>query len=138
MLNIVLLTTVKKSSDQLINIILPDNARLQLIKDRTGRLCGKCNQNKGFSLAIGSSHCIECDNYKGLSLLVFFAAAGFLFVFFINILNLTVAQGMINGLLFYANIIWAYQSEFFPVPQHDVQNIKEWFKDFEYLRVFIA
>jgi hypothetical protein len=49
-----------------------------------------------------------------MTLLIFFAAAGFLLVIFISVLNLTVTQGMINGLIFYANIVWTYQSVLFP------------------------
>ena len=80
----------------------------QCALNRTGILCGRCRE--GFSLAIGSSRCIPCSNNSYLALLIFFAAAGFLLVLFISIVNLTVAQGMINGLVFYANIVWAYQS----------------------------
>ena len=80
--------------------------------NRAGRLCGRCKEN--YSLAIGSSHCIYCANDNNMTLLIFFAAAGFLLVLFISILNLTVTQGMINGLIFYANIVWTYQSIFFP------------------------
>ena len=35
-------------------------------------------------------------------------------MFFISALNLTVTQGMINGLIFYANVAWTYQSILFP------------------------
>ena len=127
-------------TDQLITINLPNDADSQCAYERAGRLCGQCKQdeNISFSLAIGSSRCVECSDYKGLSLFVFFAVAGFLLVFFINALNLTVTQGMINGLLFYANIMWAYQSVFLPVPQDDNLD-QHWLKDFDYLlRVFIA
>ena len=93
--------------------------------NRNGRLCGGCKDN--FSLAIGSSHCLNCLNNKNLSLFVFFALAGFLLVLFISILNLTVTQGMINGLIFYANVIWTYQTILLP------QNDRSYF-----LRVFIA
>ena len=82
----------------------PDN---QCALNRTGTLCGGCREN--FSLAIGSSRCIPCSNNNNLALLIVFAAAGFLLVLFISIMNLTVSQGMINGLVFYANIVWAYQ-----------------------------
>jgi hypothetical protein len=34
-------------------------------------------------------------------------------VFFIKLLNLTVSVGTINGLIFYANIVWANRSLFF-------------------------
>ena len=40
---------------------------------------------------------------------MFFIVAGFLLVLFISVLNLTVTQGMINGLIFYANIVWLHQ-----------------------------
>ena len=83
----------------------PDN---QCAFNRAGKLCGGCREN--FSLAIGSSRCIPCSHNNNLALLIFFAAAGFLLVLFISIMNLTVSQGMINGLVFYANIVWAYQS----------------------------
>ena len=79
--------------------------------NRAGRLCGGCKE--GYSLAIGSSHCIHCPNNNNLALFIFFAAAGFLLVCFINVLNLTVTQGMINGIVFYANIVWRYQAIFF-------------------------
>ena len=79
---------------------------------RTGILCGSCKEN--FSLAIGSSHCIYCPNNNNLALIIFFAAAGVLLVFVIAALNLTVTQGTINGLVFYTNIVWAYQTILFP------------------------
>ena len=94
---------------------LKDNSDIQCAFNRAGRLCGGCKDN--YSLAIGSSHCIHCSNNNNLALLIFFAAAGFLLVFFISAFNLTVTQGMINGLIFYANIVWIYQCIFFPEEQ---------------------
>ena len=91
---------------------LQNDSDSQCAFNRAGRLCGGCKEN--YSLAIGSSHCIHCSNNNNLALLIFFAAAGFLLVFFISAFNLTVTQGMINGLIFYANIVWTYQSIFFP------------------------
>ena len=79
--------------------------------NRAGRLCGGCKES--YSLAIGSSNCIYCPNNNNVALLIFFAAAGLLLVFFISALNLTVTQGWINGLIFYANIVWAYQDILF-------------------------
>ena len=93
-------------------IDLKDDSDSQCAFNRAGRLCGGCKVN--YSLAIGSSHCIHCPNNNNLALLIFFAAAGFLLVFFISVFNLTVTQGMINGLIFYANIVWVYQCIFFP------------------------
>ena len=79
----------------------------QCASNRTGVLCGACTEI--FSLAIGSSWCTECPNSHNVALLVAFASAGVLLVFFILALNLTVTQGLINGLIFYANIVWAYK-----------------------------
>ena len=84
----------------------------QCAMNHAGVLCGGCET--GFSLAIGSNNCLPCHDSNGLSLLIFFAAAGFLLVLFIKFLNLTVSQGTINGLIFYANIVWAYQYVFLP------------------------
>ena len=94
------------------NINLQKDPDAQCAYNHAGVLCGSCQ--KGYSLAIGSSHCIRCPNNNNLALLIFFAAAGFLLVIAISVFNLTVTQGTINGLMFYANIVWAYQNAFFP------------------------
>ena len=92
-------------------IDLMNNSGYQCAFNRNGTLCGGCKEN--YSLAIGSSHCISCPTNNNLALMLFFAAAGFLLVFFITTLNLTVSQGTINGLIFYANIVWVYKGVFF-------------------------
>ena len=73
--------------------------------NRGGTLCGGCREN--FSLAIGSSRCLPCPNNNNLALIILFAAAGVFLVLLISILNLTVTQGMVNGLIVYANIVWS-------------------------------
>ena len=99
-----------KSDNKTINI--GDDPSKQCASNRTGILCGACIEN--YSLAIGSSRCIECPNSHNLALLLAFAAAGAFLVFFILVLNLTVTQGLVNGLIFYANIAWAYKIILFP------------------------
>ena len=91
-------------------------------------LCGGCYGN--LSLALGTSRCLPCDN-RYVSLLIVFILIGFVLVFFIKVLDLTVAKGTINGLVFYANIVWANKSILFPTTEtlHPVQQI---------LRIFIA
>ena len=69
----------------------------------SGILCGGCQTN--YSLAIGSSNCLRKCSDKYLSLLLVFAVAGVLLVLFIKFLNLTITQGMVSGLIFYANIV---------------------------------
>ena len=95
-------------------IIVSSNESSNLICafNHSDTLCGSCQED--FSLAFGTSHCIECKQNHNLALLVFFAAAGFLLVFFISVLNLTVTQGIINGFVFYANVVWTYQVVLFP------------------------
>ena len=80
---------------------------------RSGVLCGVCPP--GFSLAIGSSGCKECPNNHFIALILVFLLAGVVLVLFIKVLDLTVARGTINGLLFYANVIWINQNSFFAV-----------------------
>jgi len=63
---------------------------------RTGILCGACKP--GLSLALGSSQCLKCSN-KYVSLIVVFLVAGIALVVILNALDLTVASGIINGLI---------------------------------------
>ena len=98
-----------------VNLTDPDT---QCAFHHYGTLCGACKPN--FSLALGGSQCLpkcKCSN-RYLLLLIAFILAGFALVFFIKILNLTVSQGTINGLIFYANIVAANRSIFFPA-QHN-------------------
>ena len=72
--------------------------------NHSGTLCGGCQP--GLSLALGSVQCLLCSN-KYLALLIPFALAGLAVVLFIKLLDLTISQGTINGLIFYANIVKA-------------------------------
>ena len=70
--------------------------------NRTGILCGACPE--GLSVILGSSKCHRCSNLY-LLLLIPFALTGLLLVIFLTVCNLTVSEGTINGLVFYANIV---------------------------------
>ena len=111
-----------------VNVDLVNQPDSQCAFNRARRLCGGCKEN--YSLAIGSSHCIHCPNNNNLALLIFFAAAGFLLVLFVGILNLTVTNGMFNGIIFYANIVWTNKILLFP---EDSKNYGMYF-----LKIFIA
>ena len=52
---------------------LQSDSSAQCAFNRAGRLCG--GFQNGYSLAIGSFHCIHCPNNNHLALLIFFAAA---------------------------------------------------------------
>lgn len=76
-----------------------------------GILCGQCED--GLSLMLGSSRCTRCSNTYIL-LLPVFALAGILLVVMLFACNLTVSEGTINGLIFYANVVQLNNSAFFP------------------------
>ena len=79
--------------------------------NRTGIVCGQCREN--FSLALGSLHCISCNN-KYTALILFFMMAGVALITVIFLFRLTVSVGTLNGLFFYANIIQANHQAKFP------------------------
>lgn len=95
-----------------VGVNLENDSDVQCYQHRSGTLCGECKKN--YSLAIGSSRCLECPNGYPLSLLIFFLAAGPLLYMFIALLGLTITNGTINGLLFYANIVWINHNILFP------------------------
>ena len=89
-----------------------DTTDLQCNYHRSGILCGECAE--GYSLLLGSNKCGICPNDNYLSLLLVFGVAGVALVVLLIGLNLTVSVGTINGLIFYANIVKAYEGNFFP------------------------
>ena len=70
--------------------------------NHSGTLCGGCQP--GLSLALGTNQCLYCPNTH-LALLLPFALAGGVLVCFIKVIDLTISQGTLNGLVFYANIV---------------------------------
>lgn len=95
-----------------IDIMLNDTDH-QCDFNRSGTLCGACRS--GFSLALGSSQCMNCSEwYPGVLLTLTFLVAGIFLVGFLTLCNLTVSDGTINGLIFYANIVHMIHTTFFP------------------------
>ena len=91
-----------------LNLSNPDS---QCQFNRTGVLCGRCKE--GLSTVLGTSQCRQCSNFY-LFLLLFFILAGMAFIVFLFTSNFTVADGSINGLIFYANIVSINGPVFFP------------------------
>ena len=89
-----------------------NNTDAQCAHGHSDILCGSCQS--GLSIALGSSHCLANCSDAYLVLILLFAALGILLVIVILLLRLTVAIGTINGLIFYANIIAANRTIFFP------------------------
>ena len=96
-----------------INLNLPNGHDAQCANGRTGLLCGTCQS--GLSLSLGSSHCIRCPSHWSVyvvSITLASLLAGILLVAFVLLLNLTVAVGTLNAIIFYANILAARHSLF--------------------------
>ena len=97
-----------------VNLNVPNGADAQCVRNRSGTLCGTCQP--GFSLSLGSSHCIKCSDNWPIVLTVILVVsfiAGIGLVIFLLVLNLTVAVGTLNAIIFYANIVAANNSAFF-------------------------
>ena len=79
-----------------------DNVDFLCLENRTALLCGACLQN--YSLTLSSLKCSKCSNNYS-SLLLVFPLAGVVLIASLLLLHMTVADGTINGLIFYANMI---------------------------------
>ena len=95
----------------------------QCLSSREGLLCGECKD--GRSVVFGSSRCLNCSNAY-VALIIPFTLAGPALIGLLFALHLTVAQGTINGLIQYANLIQLNRN--FLLPPHQ----------FNILTVFIA
>ena len=88
---------------------------LQCNYNRSGILCGQCQS--GLSLILGSNRCSDCTNtniYITISLVILLMLAGVGLVLIVKVLNLTISNGSINGILFYAYIVKLNSSVYFP------------------------
>ena len=106
------------TEDISMNLNLPNGADAQCAYNRSGVLCGACQEH--LSLSLGSSRCLPCHSYWPAVLVVILLAAiiaGILLVTALLVLNMTVAVGLINGFIFYANIVAANSAVFFPSSQ---------------------
>ena len=96
-------------SNILINISEPNGSDAQCQRQRSGLLCGTCKPD--FSLSLGTVHCISCPHYwPALLVLQLFGSlvSGLVLVSVILILNLTVAVGTLNGIIFYVNVLYNF------------------------------
>jgi hypothetical protein len=97
---------VLSTSTTNINLNILNGADAQCALNRTGLLCSSCKP--GLSLSLGSSRCLSCPaDWPKLFVIILLAAiaSGIVLVAIILVLNLTVAVGTLNGLIFYANIM---------------------------------
>ena len=104
-------------NSQSVPIILsqPNGTDVQCAFNRSSLLCGCCKP--GLSLSLGSSHCLQCARHWPSILIVITLAAilaGIALVALLLLLNMTVAVGALNGLIFYVNIVNANRSILLP------------------------
>ena len=85
------------------------NPDLQCQFNRTGMLCSQCQHS--LSTVFGSSRCMKCTNVHILITLIVIVA-GIVLVVLLYLLNLTVTNGTITGIIFYANVISINDSVF--------------------------
>ncbi len=107
-----------------VNLNQPNGSDAQCANNRSGLLCGRCKP--AYSLSLGSSSCIKCyKNWYGLFLGIIIAGfiAGIIFVILLLMLNITVAVGSLNSIIFYANIIYANRSIYFSVSYSEPVNV---------------
>ena len=98
-----------------INFNLPNGADTQCAYNRTKVLCGSCRDK--LSLSLASSRCLPChSHWPAVCAVILLAAilAGIGLVSALLALNITVSVGLINGFIFYANIVSAGSAVFFP------------------------
>ena len=89
-----------------LNLLNPD---LQCQFNRTGILYSQCQHS--LSMVFGSSRCIHCTNIHIL-ITIIVILVGIVLVVLLYLLNLTVTNGTINGIILYANIISINDSVF--------------------------
>ena len=105
----------------------PNGADAQCAFKRSSLLCGSCQP--GLSLSLGSSSCLSCPTYWPAVLVAITTAAilaGIALVALLLVLNMTVATGTLNGLIFYSNVVYANKSILLP------------FKTNNFITVFIS
>ena len=97
-----------------INLNQVNGSDTQCAYNRMGTLCGSCRP--GFSLSLGSSKCVSCFHWhtRASTILLVAIVIGVLLVVLLLVLNLTVAVGTLNGVIFYANIVASNFSTFLP------------------------
>ena len=89
------------------------NPDAQCSYNRAGRLCGGCQD--GYSLILGSNKCQKCSHMQyTLVLIIPFAIVGIALVALLIAANLTLAVGLCNGIVLYANIVKLCEPIFFP------------------------
>ena len=103
-----------RESNITINLNFANGSDAQCASNRAGILCGTCQP--GLSVSLGSSRCLSCPKqwpWLVVAIVLAFIVAGIALVILLLVLNLTVAVGTLNAIIFYANIVAANRSVVF-------------------------
>ncbi len=103
-----------------VSYIMLNDTDMQCSSNRSGILCGECQS--GLSLTLGQNTCAKCSNISILYVAVF-ALAGIILVVLLLALRLTVTEGSINGLIFYANVLKMNQAFLLPKNEANILTI---------------
>ena len=104
-----------------------NRADTQCAYNRSGLLCGSCRP--GLSLSLGTTHCLLCPRLWPvifISISIAALLAGVVLVAVLMALNMTVAVGTLNGLIFYVNVVAVNRSILLP------------FKEQSFISIFIS
>ena len=101
-----------KKMKQELNLSSSDYPKNQCASNRQGLLCSQCPAK--YSLGLGTSACLPDCSSISLLLTLPFAIAGIVLVLFLIIVDLTVSKGCLNGIIFYANIVWLNKDIYLP------------------------
>ena len=99
-----------------INLSKTDGGDVQCAFNRAGVLCGACKPS--FSLALGSSRCLQCSN-NWLALLIPLSLTGLILVVSVLMLNITVSKGTIISVVFFSNIVIANRAILIPLKSYN-------------------
>ncbi len=78
---------------------------------RTGVACGDCQE--GRSLVLATTRCLKCTN-KSILLFPVFLILGIILIVFIYYIDISIAVGLLNGAIFFSNLITLYAGFLFP------------------------
>ena len=97
------------------DLIIPIDSNELCLSNRTGIMCGACVSD--YSLLLGGYECADCSGstYKGVLLFLAFIAIGIVLVILLLGLDLTVSTGMVNGPIFYSNIVYLNSDTMLPI-----------------------
>lgn len=125
----------KNTGEQILQYVKNESDQL-CAHHRSGISCGTCVN--GYSLQLGDNTCADCSNstYKGVLLLLSFMVVGVALIMILICLNLTVSTGLLNGLIFYCNIVYSNSDTFLPINREQtnetqLQNAVQFFSTFQ-------